>query len=102
MAGTIGNMKAHLLLATVLILAGCGRQNQSGGAGADIAARLDKIESQLAAQRSQPVHWAFANKREIESAVSRWSQQKMDEIKKSETLSPETEEKIRQYESLVM
>ncbi len=91
------DMKAHLLLATVLILVGCGRQEPTQR---EVLATLDNLKTELAAKRSEPVRWAFANKREIDSAIFQWSQQKMEEAKKSEALAPEIEEKIRQYETL--
>jgi len=46
------------------------------------------------------VRWAFANKREIESAIFQWSRDKLEESRKAEAFSPETEEKIHRYESL--
>ncbi len=46
------------------------------------------------------MRWVFANKREIETAIYQWGRDKMEEIKAAEGLSPEIEEKIRQYEAL--
>jgi len=73
-------MRIYLLLTTCLFLVGCGRQ--------------------VEVKRSEPARWAFANKREIESAISEWSRDKMEELKKAEALSPEVEEKVRHYETL--
>lgn len=46
------------------------------------------------------MRWAFANKREIDSALFQWSRDKMEELKKSEALPAETEQKIREFEAL--
>ena len=90
-------MKIHLLLATCLILVGCGRREESQR---EVLGKLQAIKSELASKRPDTVRWAFANKRTIESAVLQWSRNKMEEAKKSEALSPEVEEKIRQFEAL--
>jgi hypothetical protein len=90
-------MKIYTLLATCLILATCGCQDRSDR---EVLDKLDAIKSELATQRGGTVRWAFANKREIESAISQWSRNKMEEVKKSEALAPETEAKVRRYEAL--
>jgi hypothetical protein len=90
-------MKTYLLLAACLILVGCDRQEQSNR---EVLSKLEAIKSELATKRGDPVRWAFANKREIDSAVFQWSRDKMEEFKKTEALPPETEQKIRQYEAL--
>jgi hypothetical protein len=89
-------MKRYLLLAACLILAGCDQREQNNR---EVLGKLEDIQSELAAGRGA-VRWAFANKREIDSAIFQWSRDKMEEAKKSEALPPETEEKIRQYEAL--
>jgi hypothetical protein len=89
-------MKTSLLLAACLMLVGCGRQEQSNR---EVLDKLEALKSELASKRSEPVHWAFANKREIDSAISTWTYEKMEAIKKSEALPPETEQKIRQLEA---
>ena len=89
-------MKTYLLLAACLILAGCGRQEENHR---EVLGKLEAIKSDLASKRAD-VRWAFANKREIESAVFQWSRDKMEESKNTEALSPEIEEKVRQYEAL--
>jgi hypothetical protein len=90
-------MKTYLLLATCLILVGCRVSEEDHRA---VLAKLDAIDSKLAARRADAVRWAFANKREIDSAIFQRSRDKMEEVKKTESLSPEIEEKIRQYEAL--
>lgn len=90
-------MKTYLLLAACLILVGCDRQEQSNR---EVLTKLEAIKSELAAKQGDTVHWAFANRREIDSAVFQWSRDKMEEAKKSEALPPETEQEIRQYEVL--
>jgi chromosome segregation ATPase len=90
-------MRTYLLLATCLILVGCGRQDESQR---EVLGKLETIKSELASKRADPVRWAFANKRDIDSAISQWSRDKMEEVKRAEALSPEVEEKVRQYETL--
>jgi hypothetical protein len=90
-------MKLCLLLVTGLILVGCGRQEQNNR---EVLAKLETIQSELATNRAGPVRWAFANKREIESAIFKWSRDKMEANKKSEGLAPEVEEKVHEYERL--
>jgi hypothetical protein len=92
-------MKTYLLLAACLILTGCGQQQQSNH---EVLGKLEAIQKDLVTRRAEPVHWAFANKREIDSALFQWSRDKMEEVKKSEALPAETEQKIRQYEALQM
>src|SRR5205823_2043894 len=91
------DMRIYLILATSLLLVGCGREeaNQPQGAG-----KLEALNGDLANKRADTVRWAFANKREIDMAVFHWSRDKMEAAKKTEALSPEIEEKIRQYEAL--
>ena len=90
-------MRTYLLLATCLILVGCGRQDESQR---EVLGELETIKSELASKRVDPVRWAFANKRDIDSAISQWSRDKMEEVKRAEALTPEVEEKVRQYETL--
>ena len=90
-------MKTYLLLAASLILVGCDRQGQSNR---EVLGKLETIKSELATKRGDAVRWAFANKREIDSAIFQWSRDKMEQVKKSEALAPEVEQKIRQYEAL--
>ncbi len=89
-------MKIHLLFAACLILVGCGRREQSN---AEILGKLEIIQSELT-KHGGAVRWAFANKSEIDSAIFKWSRDKMEEVKKSEALPPEMEQKIQQYEVL--
>lgn len=90
-------MKRYLLLAAFLILVGCGKPEPSNR---EVLAKLEAMKSELAARRGDTVRWAFANKREIDSAIFQWSRDRMEEVRKSEALPAETEEKIRQYEAL--
>lgn len=90
-------MKTYLLLTACLILVGCGQPEQNQR---EVLAKLEAIESELANKQPSPLRWAFANKREIESAVFQWSRDKMESAKQAEGLSPEIETKIRQYEAL--
>ena len=91
-------MKTNLLLITVcgFVLVGCcQRKNQR-----EVLTQLEAIRSELASKRAETVRWAFANRLEIDYAVSQWSRVRMEDIKKAEALSPEVEEKIRQYDAL--
>jgi hypothetical protein len=63
-------------------------------------AELKGIRSELASGRAATVRWAFANKSEIDTAIFQWSNERMEEVKKAEQLSPEVEETIRKYEAL--
>ncbi|MBA4149236.1 MAG: hypothetical protein H0X66_14070 [Verrucomicrobia bacterium] len=90
-------MKTTLFLAAVaLILLGCDQQPHNHP---ELDKKLETIQSKLESER-KPIRWATANKREIESALSKWNRQKMDEAKKAEALPPEVEEQVRQYETL--
>src|SRR5437870_6284271 len=82
---------------TCSILAGCGRQDTDRR---EVMSKLEAIRGELASKRGTPVRWAFANKREIDSIIFQWSRDKMEEVKTSEALSSEVEEKIRHYETL--
>ena len=92
-------MKKYLLLATCLIFSGCGREPENQR---ELLAKLDAIKTDLAAKQTAAPRWAFANKREIESAIFELSRNKMERVKKAEQLSPEIEAKISQYEHLQM
>lgn len=92
-------MKRYLVLfATCLTCAGFA---QSEPSNREVLERLDAIKTELAAKRAEPLRWAFANKREIESAISAWNRDQMEKFKKSEALPPETEQKVRAYEALL-
>lgn len=90
-------MRTYPLVAACLILVGCGRQAENHR---EVLGKLDAMQSQLASKNAAPVRWAYANKREIETAVYQMSRDKMEAAKSAEALSPEVEEKIRQYEAL--
>jgi hypothetical protein len=61
---------------------------------------LKAIRSELVTGRTNSVRWAFANKTEIDTAISQWSIERMEEVKKAEQLSPQVEDAIRKYEML--
>jgi hypothetical protein len=90
-------MKAYLLFAACLILAGCSWQKQSQR---EVLTQLDVIKSELASKRAETPRWAFANKQQIDSAIFQWRRLRMEDIKKAEALAPEIEEKVSQYEAL--
>lgn len=85
------------MLATCLVLAGCGKQDNTSR---EVLTKLDSLKSELTAHQGQPVRWATASKRQIESAISEWTRIKTDEANNSETLTPEQREQIRSYEAL--
>ena len=89
-------MQKYLILPACLLLVACNRPAENNR---EVLGKLDAIKSDLASARAE-VRWAFANKREIDSAIFQWSRDKMEEVKKSEALPPETEQKISQYEAL--
>ena len=78
-------MKTCLILATCLVLIGCGGQE---GSKSPVSGKSEAAKSYSAA-KGEAVRWAFANKREIESVIFQWSRDKMEEAKKAEALSPE-------------
>ena len=90
-------MRTYPLLAACLILVGCGREARNHR---EVLGKLDAIQSQLAGKQAAPVRWAFANKREIETAIYQLSSDKMEAAKSAEALSADVEEKIRHYEAL--
>jgi hypothetical protein len=89
-------MKRNYLLAISLILSGCSIQTNSNR---EVMARLDALQVELAAKPAQP-RWAVANKREIDSAITQWSMARQEDAKKSESLTPEMQEKLVHYDSL--
>jgi len=78
-----------------LVLTGCSQE----GSKSAVSPKSEGEKSEVGT-RGEAVRWAFANKREIELAIFQWSRDKLEESRKAEALSPETEEKIRRYESL--
>ena len=90
-------MKTTLILAACLMLVGCGRQEESHH---EVLGKLDAIKSELAAKQAEPVRWAFANKREIESAISKLSMKQAEEAKRAESLPADIEEKVKAYEAM--
>ncbi len=89
-------MRIQLVLVACLILTGCSapKEDQS-----EVLKELEAIKAKLAEKPSE-TRWAFANKREIESAVMQWSSKKTEAAKRAEGLAPEIEEKVRRYEGL--
>ena len=88
-------MKTYLLLVTCLMLVGCAHRKSQQ----EVLGKLEAIKVELASKQPEPARWAFADKREIESAISQWSSKKIEDAKKSEALPSEVEEKVRQYEA---
>ena len=90
-------MKTYLLLVACLMLVGCAhrRENQR-----EVLGKLEAIKVELASKQPEPARWAFANKREIESAILQWSSKQAEEARRAEGLPPDVEEKVKAYESL--
>ena len=86
------------MLATCLFLAGCGRQEQNQR---EVISKLNAITSDLSKSLA-PVRWATANKSEITTFIYKCSRDKVEQIKKSDALPPETEAKVLDYEALRM
>ena len=89
-------MKTYLMLATCLFLAGCGRQEQNQR---EVISKLNAITSELS-KSVAPVRWATANKSEITTFIYKCSRDKVEQIKMSDALPPETEAKFSEYEAL--
>ena len=79
------------------MLVGCAhrRENQR-----EVLGKLEAIKVELASKQPEPARWAFANKREIESAILQWSSKQAEEARRAEGLPPDVEEKVKAYESL--
>jgi hypothetical protein len=96
-------MKKYIWLLAGLTLAGCGREDAHH---AELMTKLTSLENRLASietlSTNEPatLRWAYANKREIESVVFSWTQSKLDEARKAETLTPEIQEKLAHFNSL--
>ena len=97
-------MKPILLLLPCLLFVGCGKQNEVSREALSkldgLKAQLETVKTDLTAHQSQPVRWATANKRQIESAISEWSRVKAEEAKSKETLTPEQIDLVHKYEAL--
>jgi hypothetical protein len=90
-------MKSLLVLAICLIFAGCKQRQQENR---DLLGKLETIRSELASNRVNLPRWALANRSEIESAVNKWRENKIERSLDSEALSIEEAEKLRSYEAL--
>jgi len=90
-------MKPITFLAVALLLAGCGKQD---AADREVLSQLASLKSELAAHQSQPIRWATADKRAIESAVNEWNRQQAEAAKSQENLTPEQLDQVRNYEAL--
>jgi hypothetical protein len=90
-------MKPIAFLLTALLLAGCGKHD---AADREVLKQLDGLKSELKNQQNQPVRWATANKREIESAINEWGRAKADEAKEKETLTHKQKDDLHNYETL--
>src|SRR4051794_19169335 len=87
----------YLLFTACFVLVGCSRQSEEHR---EMLGALAAVKSELASRQGVPVRWAVASKHEIETAIFRWSREKMEAVKKTEALSPEIEAKVLQFESL--
>jgi Skp family chaperone for outer membrane proteins len=90
-------MRLLLFLVSGLLLAGCGKQEDSNR---DVLNQIANLKSELATHQSQPMRWATANKREIESAISEWTRCQTEAAKSKETLTPQQLEQVSNYEAL--
>jgi hypothetical protein len=62
--------------------------------------KLEAIQSEVTSKPGTPVRWALADKSEITTVIYQLIRDKMEEVRKSEALPPEVEEKVLQYEAL--
>ncbi len=90
-------MKTQILLVACLLLIGCRRHEENHR---EVLGKLDALESALTNRPVAAVRWAYANKREIDGVVTKWRNEQVEAFKKTETLSPNLEEKMRIYEAL--
>ena len=79
------------------MLVGCAHQKESQR---EVLGKLEAIKVELASKQPAAVRWAFADKREIESAISQWSMKQAEEAKRTEGLPADIEEKVRAYEAM--
>lgn len=89
-------MKTFLLLAICLALSGCDRHQENQR---EVIGKLDAIQAELS-KATAPVRWATAKRNEINTAIYVWSREKLEQLKKSENLSPEIQAQITEYEKL--
>jgi len=90
-------MKPVTFLLAALLLTGCSKHN---AVDREVLSKLDSLKSELQNQKNQPVRWAMANKREIESAVAEWSRAQADAAKEKETLTQKQKDDLHNYETL--
>lgn len=89
-------MRRFLPITACLVLVGCGQQSENNR---EVLRKLDAIKSELS-KGAASVRWATANKNEITTVIYQYCHDKMEQIKRSEALPPETEAKIQEYEAL--
>ena len=90
-------MKPLVFLAAALLLAGCSKKDDTNR---EVLHQLANLKGELATHQSQPIRWATANKREIESAISEWTRSQTEAAKSKETLTPQQLEQVSNYEAL--
>ncbi len=83
---------------------GCGKQTEANRETLSkldgLKAQLDQVKGELIARQNQPVRWATANKREIESAIYEWIRVKTEAAKQQEILTPKQRDDLHQLEVL--
>jgi hypothetical protein len=90
-------MKIPILLATCVILVGCERQEPQDR---EILNNLEALKHEFATNQSTSPRWAVVRRNDIQFAIDRWSQDRIEAAKTAETLSPEQATKLSEYESL--
>ena len=90
-------MKVPILLAICVFLVGCQRQESQDR---EILSNLAALRHELATNQATSPRWAVVRKSDIQFAIDRWSQDRIEAAKRTETLAPEQAEKLREYESL--
>lgn len=90
-------MKIPILLAICVILVGCERQEPQDR---EILSNLEALKRELATNQATAPRWAVVRKNDIQFAIDRWNQDRIEAAKAAETLSTEQAEKVSEYESL--
>src|SRR3974390_2138598 len=90
-------MKVPIVLAMCVFLVGCQRQESQDR---EILSNLAALRHELATNQATSPRWAVVRKSDIQFAIDRWSQDRIEAAKRTETLAPEQAEKLREYESL--
>jgi len=79
------------------MLVGCEREDQQDR---EILNNLEALKHAMATNQPSSPRWAVARQRDIQFAIDRWNQDRIQIATKDETLTPEQAAAMREYESL--